>query len=82
MTSSLFICVEAMHQTLFRVMKQRLQLGSPAVLSKAQTEQITRHWLNNPLRELLKLLIQKSKKDSTLEHLLFGMAYSLITSFL
>lgn len=53
-------------------MKQRLQLGSPTVISKAQTEQLTRHWLNNPLRELLKLVIQKTKKEGSLDHLRVG----------
>lgn len=61
-----------MHQTLYRVMKQRLQLGSPSVISKAQTEQLTRHWLSTPLRELLKLLLQKTKKAGSLDHLRFG----------
>eukprot|EP01033_Poteriospumella_lacustris_P014163 gene14163-10115_t len=73
LTNSLFLCVEAMHQTLYRVMKQRLQLGSPSVISKAQTEQLTRHWLSTPLRELLKLLLQKTKKAGSLDHLRFDL---------
>lgn len=79
LTPTLFDSLEAMHLSLYRVMKKKLQTNEFAVISKAQVEQMTRHWLGNHMRELLKIVIQ-NRKDKSLNHMKIGKLFDRIVS--